>query len=273
MTFKAILMMSVLCCFTNASAFTFTSDFNKGNYWPSFPLRIHIQAEGPELQDMVEEAIQEWHRETGLTLWEVQAPSVTGAYHEVRWAKNFTQETGLSPLNTLAVTVRYSQYGLFQRTEIILNPLLLDIDDQDDLVRTIMHELGHTLGLDHSSYQEAIMAAYLSNQDHLHSDDIAGAESIYTSHLERQQNPSGISAVQGGSVQSQSSGKNGCSFNAHADTFRGPPKLNHLLDNTLTALILAVLYLGVIILGTSLVSKMATFFYESRKKSPHSKEF
>lgn len=48
-----------------------------------------------------------------------------------------------------------------------------------DFERVALHELGHALGLNHSSIDSAVMAPFVSNTDTLQSDDIAGVVSIY----------------------------------------------------------------------------------------------
>jgi hypothetical protein len=48
-----------------------------------------------------------------------------------------------------------------------------------DIQRVALHELGHALGLAHSSAASAIMNPYISNLYALQSDDIAGAQALY----------------------------------------------------------------------------------------------
>lgn len=52
-------------------------------------------------------------------------------------------------------------------------------DGSVDFERVALHELGHALGLNHSSIDSAVMAPFVSNTDSLQSDDIAGVVSIY----------------------------------------------------------------------------------------------
>jgi len=54
----------------------------------------------------------------------------------------------------------------------------LRFDGVSEFERVALHELGHALGLNHSS-EDAIMQAFVSDTDTLQSDDIAGVISIY----------------------------------------------------------------------------------------------
>ncbi len=48
-----------------------------------------------------------------------------------------------------------------------------------DVRRVMIHEAGHTLGLNHSNKAGAIMRPFVSNQDKLGADDIAGGQKLY----------------------------------------------------------------------------------------------
>ena len=55
----------------------------------------------------------------------------------------------------------------------------LRFDNTSEFERVALHELGHALGLNHSTASSAIMRAFVSDTDSLQADDIAGIVSIY----------------------------------------------------------------------------------------------
>ncbi|HYR22096.1 MAG TPA: matrixin family metalloprotease [Chthoniobacterales bacterium] len=87
--------------------------------------------------------------------------------------------------NTLAIT-GYSYSGSTMREADILfnNAWTWDsyrgpLRSAMDIQRVALHELGHVLGLGHSTLSTAIMYAYVGNTDALTPDDIAGAQALY----------------------------------------------------------------------------------------------
>ena len=97
-------------------------------------------------------------------------------------AKFFGQSFGS---NTLAVTYYSYSGSTMTEADIVFNtaqswdsyrgPLQSAVDVQ----RVALHELGHLLGLAHSSVSTAIMNAYVNDSYALTSDDIAGIQSLY----------------------------------------------------------------------------------------------
>jgi len=88
----------------------------------------------------------------------------------------------------LAVTIRYSSGTYFSQVVVVLNGEnnALRSNSQGMLKKTILHELGHTIGLDHSQ-QYSIMGASLSGVSTLTWDDSQGANAAINEHLYRQQ--------------------------------------------------------------------------------------
>lgn len=187
-----LLLMAILL-FPKAEAYTVTQDFSKGYYWPSFPIQMNKFVTNPSdgvlLENLTNQAVQDWESVTGKNLWNfstVQSASTfSGNY--IRWSDNFGAETGYDPNKTLAITIRYNQGTYFQQTVIILNGNLAYLRQNwaNALKITILHEIGHTLGLDHST-ASAIMAPNLSSISTLQPDDIEGVNAVVDETMRRQ---------------------------------------------------------------------------------------
>ncbi|MGZ3787979.1 MAG: matrixin family metalloprotease [Bacteriovorax sp.] len=187
-----LLLMAILLS-TTAHAYSFTQDFTKGFYWQSFPIKmakfVTDPKDGALLEELTNQAVADWESVVGKNLWEM-SPVQTGSSYSgnyIRWSDNFGSETGYDPSKTLAITIRYNQGTFFQQTVIILNGSLSYLRQNwaNSLKTTILHEVGHTLGLDHSS-ANAIMAANLTSLTSLQPDDIQGANAVVDETLRRQ---------------------------------------------------------------------------------------
>lgn len=180
---------------SNIFSYAFTSDFNKGFYWQSFPVpmkRFVTNAnDATLLQTLADEAVVKWESAVGANLWQlddvVQSSSYSGNY--IRWSDNFGAETGYDPNSTLAITTRYNRGTYFEQVVIILNGGLayLRQNSNDALRKTILHEIGHTLGLDHSTDISAVMYPMLGSTTVLQNDDIQGMTALVHQTQYRQQ--------------------------------------------------------------------------------------
>lgn len=187
-----LLLMAILLSET-AEAYTFTQDFTKGYYWQSFPIKLAKFAtnpnDGTQLEDLTNEAISDWESATGKDIWEESEVQTSSSYsgNYIRWSEKFGEETGYDPTKTLAITIRYNKGTFFEQTVIILNGSLSYLKQNwgNSLKTTILHEIGHTIGLDHSK-ESAVMAASLTSVSSLQTDDIQGANAVLDESLKRQ---------------------------------------------------------------------------------------
>lgn len=175
-------------------AWAFTEDFKQGFYWGSLPISfgkfVSSPSDGELLSRLTDEAQQEWENQAGKEIWSVTPGYSTNAPggNHIRWSNNFAAETGYDPNTTLAVTVRHASGTYFSKVEIILNGgnSALRSNTNNMLKKTILHELGHTVGLDHSQ-QYSIMGANLSGVSALTFDDSQGINSAIDEIQYRQQ--------------------------------------------------------------------------------------
>jgi hypothetical protein len=182
---KWILIFSLT---THAWGYQLTSDFMNGFYWASLPVNIMVVESNPSrkelLENLAQTAISEWETRSGFTLWSFLR---TGTTNIIRWSTNFAAETRMDPSNVLAVAIRYTNGPYFAKTEIIINGNHVLNQNQTYLRTTLTHELGHTMGLDHSDVEEAVMAPTLQAfYSGLHQDDVQGMQAAYTETEYRQ---------------------------------------------------------------------------------------
>lgn len=184
-----IVLLFVIFISANAHSYSFTEDFNRGVFWSSFPIVmskfIAIEGEAGLLERLTRESEQQWEDALGLDIWHFDNNS--NSVNFIRWSYNFGEETGYDPSATLAVTIRYAEGRHIVRTEVILNGELphLRQNFSSILKKTILHELGHTIGLGHT--QEAgIMQAMIAQYKYLMPDDIDGGVALIDETFKRQ---------------------------------------------------------------------------------------
>jgi hypothetical protein len=190
----SLAFMVTLLISSEVQAYSFTVDYNQGLYWQNFPIPMQVivanGADGAQLQSFTEDTQQEWEDSIGVVVWDINpsfqvSSNPTG--NNVRWSFNFAAETGYDPVNTLAVAVRYNQGTYIVKTEIILNGELIELRNNINglLYKTLLHEFGHTVGLDHST-NTAMMQATLNNLSTLQADDVAGFGAVISDTKNRQ---------------------------------------------------------------------------------------
>lgn len=188
---KAIISRSLWCLLflqiTPALAFEFTSDFVQGFYWQRFPISIAVSESDPvkkaELERLLDDAIEDWERYSNIDLWN----RVDSSSNVLRWSDRFEADTNYDQDTTLAVTFRHITGPYVRKTEVILNASH-HINSYNKHLRTvIVHELGHTIGLDHSFTSGAVMEAGVDlYYDGLHADDIEGLGEVSNQAITRQ---------------------------------------------------------------------------------------
>ncbi|MFT6069427.1 MAG: hypothetical protein ACJAT2_001292 [Bacteriovoracaceae bacterium] len=245
--FFKLVLLSVMTI-TSAHTFEYTSDFKNGFYWGSLPIGINKFVtdpnDGPELSQIVGNSENAWEGAAGRDLWSFNSGViVTSSYsgNYIRWSDNFGAETGYDPTQTLAITIRYTSGPHMVRTEIILNGNMASLRNNENglLDKTILHEMGHTLGLDHS-FQNAIMGAYASNISTLQWDDVQGVNAVIDETLYRQ-SIGYVSPLAGSTTTEEYSTCGSVAFISADDNGRGGPPggfgISLLLGLALSALL------------------------------------
>lgn len=184
------LSFALLLASSQAWGYRLTSDFTNGFYWHVLPINIMVvESQDSTLKSKLEYlsrlAVQDWENNTGLNLWETTS---AGTNNIIRWSRNFAAETKMDPASVLAVAIRYTNGPYFAKTEIIINGSHVYNQQNNYLLTTITHELGHTMGLDHSDQMQAIMAPSLQlNSSGVQRDDVDGLEEAIAQTVHRQE--------------------------------------------------------------------------------------
>lgn len=178
------IVLIILFLASKAWGYSFTVDFENGFYWSSLPLSMTVvesnASRKSSLEQIVKNSMNEWQNRTGVSIWSFISSSGSAAtQNTIRWSNNFASETGMDDTTVLAITIRYSSGPYFAKTEIIINGNHYINQNSSNLYTTITHELGHTIGLDHSNSTNAVMAPsiqipYLGLQD----DDVQGMSEL-----------------------------------------------------------------------------------------------
>lgn len=188
---KGLCLIFLIVFSVRANAYVFTKDIQDGAYWPSFPIAINnliVEGKDPLTYKLVQKAVKAWEEELGRDIWSLQDQEGRLS-SKIYWSTNFAEETGHDPNYTLAVTIRHRTGNTLEKVLIVLNGQLDFLRNNEDgiLEKTILHELGHSIGLGHS-HEEAIMKAEISHIGKLQYDDIVGGEATLAKNDHNRQN-------------------------------------------------------------------------------------
>lgn len=193
---KVVFAIIFILTITPVFCYDFTDDFENGIYWGSFPISVakyvSTASEGSQLNSLVTQAEAQWEDAVGQEIWDIASGyNISTSYsgNNIRWSDDFAADTGYSASSTLAVTIRYRTGTYFTYFEIILNGENENLRNNTNnmLYQTILHELGHTIGLDHSEYTSAVMYASLQGINSLSYDDEDGFVAVVDETLDRQE--------------------------------------------------------------------------------------
>ncbi len=218
-------------------SYSFTQDIQLGFYWGGFPInfkKVVVDAShGPMLQQLTDQAVNEWEFESGIDLWSVESGfEVTSNFQGnfIRWSFDFENETGFDGQSTLAVTTRYIQGTNIVRSDIILNGnnSALFNNQGNMLYATILHEFGHVMGLGHSDML-SIMQPSLTWLRSLQEDDIAGAIDVHGVQVSRQASGFVSPQAAGVTTRKEKDGISGCgTINMQGPGANGPGSMGGL---------------------------------------------
>jgi len=192
-----ILFSLSLLLLSSAQAFAFNIN---GSKWPTGEIEFYVDIDGTSASGITWNAafiaaMNDWSTQTSFNFIlrkENQDPCAVDYLNSVGFSDDLCGSAFGS--NTLAVTLARFESAILGEPIYVETDIVIDQNQQLDVYdgkilnlgingldfrRIALHELGHSIGLNHESDNVAIMAPNISNLDRLQADDIAGAEKLY----------------------------------------------------------------------------------------------
>ena len=194
------LIITVLVVYLNPNIYSYQF---KGNKWIGGETTIYADIPGISNSGIAWNAAflgaaLEWNAKTVFDLKVLpiyRDPCIADGLNSIKFAADLCgQEFGDSTLAVTVLKYKEQQLGpdaIGEADIFVRGDILFDVYDGElqkagrpaqtvDFKRTVLHELGHVIGLDHEERLSAVMQPELSDIFSLQPDDIAGANKLYT---------------------------------------------------------------------------------------------
>lgn len=197
------LVILIVSLFTlNMNAYRLNSVAEAGARWMNLPIQMEINTSNndglssSEVTSTIEEAMDKWNTGTNKNIFQLtgtnsvsssQAMALDGT-SQIVFSNNFMADTGFDPSTVVAIGGQYGNGTEMRDAFIVFNDESVTwtltgraepsaTGYSDHLLSIALHELGHTIGLGHSQYSDAVMYGTRTAlvKDNLTQDDIDGA--------------------------------------------------------------------------------------------------
>lgn len=125
-----------------------------GARWPTNTASVYIATENETFRNVYNQAIEAWNQTGAFQFRLVTSPEKANIIAK-DYSDASTQAAGLANIQTNALTNRFKSVEVFLNAHYLLDPKYGY--DQDRMVNTAEHELGHAIGLDHDDTHESVM--------------------------------------------------------------------------------------------------------------------